>query len=89
MFALGVQYSDYETNQTKHSQSSQMVSFIKGLAKQENIDTDDISVNATQFSDGIIVKLNDKFYKVSLSSDQNSYTLTETYLINDNTVYTK
>ncbi|WP_429969554.1 DUF3290 domain-containing protein [Enterococcus sp. AZ179] len=89
MFALGVQYSDYETNQTKHSQSSQMVSFIKGLAKQENIDTDEIYVNATQFSDGIIVKLNDKFYKVSLSSDQNSYTLTETYLINDNTVYTK
>ncbi|GGC94194.1 MULTISPECIES: DUF3290 domain-containing protein [Enterococcus] len=89
LFALGVQYSDYQTNQTKHSQSSQMVNFVKGLAKQENIDTNEIYANATQFSDGIIVKFNEKFYKVSLSSDQNSYTLTETYLINDNIIYTK
>lgn len=89
LFALGVQYSDYQMNQTKHSQSSQMVNFVKGLAKQENIDTNEIYANATQFSDGIIVKFNDKFYKVSLSSDQNSYTLTETYLINDNIIYTK
>lgn len=89
MFALGAQYSDYEMNQTKHSQSSQMVNFVKGLAKHENIDANAIYVNATQFSDGIIVKLNEKFYKVSLSSDQNSYTLTETYLISDNIVYIK
>ena len=89
LFALGVQYSDYQTNQTKHSQSSQMVNFVKGLAKQENIDANEIYANATQFSDGIIVKFNEKFYKVSLSSDQNSYTLTETYLINDNIIYTK
>lgn len=89
MFALGVQYSDYEMNQTKHSQSSQMVNFVKGLAKQESIDANEIYASATQFSDGIIVKFNEKFYKVSLSSDQNSYTLTETYLINDNITYTE
>ncbi|MGG5336347.1 DUF3290 domain-containing protein [Enterococcus sp. AZ154] len=89
LFALGVQYSDYQTNQTKHSQSSQMVNFVKGLAKQENIDANEIYANATQFSDGIIVKIDDKFYKVSLSNDQNSYTLIETYLINDNIIYTR
>lgn len=89
MFTLGAQYSDYEMNQTKHSQSSQMVNFINGLAKQNNLDTNEVYANATQFSDGIVVKLNDKFYKVNLSSDQNSYTLTETYLINDNIVYIK
>ncbi|EGO7756787.1 TPA: DUF3290 domain-containing protein [Enterococcus faecalis] len=89
LFALGVQYSDYQMNQTKHSQSSQMVNFIKELAKQENQNSNEIYVNATQFSDGIIVKMNNKFYKVGLNADQNSYTLTETYLINDNIVYTK
>ena len=89
LFALGVQYSDYQMNQTKHSQSSQMVNFVKGLAKQENIDANEIYANATQFSDGIIVEFNEKFYKVSLSNDQNSYTLTETYLINDNIIYTE
>ncbi|EOH8749227.1 DUF3290 domain-containing protein [Enterococcus faecalis] len=89
LFALGVQYSDYQMNQTKHSQSSQMVNFVKGLAKQENIDANEIYANATHFSDGIIVEFNEKFYKVSLSNDQNSYTLTETYLINDNIIYTE
>lgn len=89
LFALGVQYSDYQMNQTKHSQSSQMVNFIKELAKQENQNSNEIYVNATQFSDGIIVKMNNKFYKVGLNADQNSYTLIETYLINDNIVYTK
>ncbi|WP_368562355.1 DUF3290 domain-containing protein [Enterococcus faecalis] len=89
VFALGVQYSDYQTNQTKHSQSSQMVNFIKSIAKQENKNRNEIYANATQFSDGIIVKIDEKFYKVSLSSDQNSYTLTETYLLNENIVYTK
>lgn len=89
MFALGVQYSDYQMNETKHSQSSQMVNFIKGLAKQENKNPAEIYANSTQFLDGIIIKMNDKFYKVSLSSDQNSFTLTEVYLINDDITYTK
>ena len=33
IFALGVQYSDYQSNQAKQSQSSQMVAFIKSVAK--------------------------------------------------------
>lgn len=36
LFALGVQFSDYQMNKTKHSQSSLMVNFIKGISKQEN-----------------------------------------------------
>ncbi|MFZ4845488.1 DUF3290 domain-containing protein [Enterococcus casseliflavus] len=89
LFALGVQFSDYQMNKTKHSQSSLMVNFIKGISKQENRNLNEIYANATQFSDGIIVKIDDKFYKVSLSADQNSYTLTETYLINTNVIYIK
>lgn len=89
MFALGVQYSDYQTNLTKHSQSSQMVNFVKSLAKQESVDTTDIFVNGTQFSDGIIIKIDKKFFKVTLSNDQSSYTLTESYLIDKNANYMK
>jgi hypothetical protein len=66
-----------------------MVDFIKGISKQENRNLNEIYANATQFSDGIIVKIDDRFYKVSLSADQNSYTLTETYLINTNVTYIK
>ncbi|MFC4771568.1 DUF3290 domain-containing protein [Enterococcus hermanniensis] len=89
MFALGVQYTDYRSNQTKHSQSSQMVNFVKRLAAQEKVDSKEIFVNATQFSDGIIVKIDKKYFKVTLSNDQSSYTLTESYLIDKNVNYTK
>lgn len=35
LFALGVQYSDYQTNEIKHSQSSQMVNFVKRLSSEK------------------------------------------------------
>lgn len=89
LFALGLQYSDYQMNKTKHSQSSQMVNFIKSISEQKNKNLNEIYVNTTQFSDGIIVMIDGNFYKVNLSADQNSYTLTETYLINTNVTYIK
>ncbi|MCJ1975058.1 DUF3290 domain-containing protein [Lactococcus piscium] len=81
MFSLGIQYSNYKINQSKQSQSSQMVSFLQSLSKSQEVSIDDIYVNSTQFSDGVTVLINDKYYKVTLNIDQKTYILTETYLI--------
>lgn len=43
---------------------------------------DQVAINARGLSDGIIVKINKKFYKVNLSSDQTNYVLVRTHLIN-------
>lgn len=83
LFSLGVQYSDYQNNETKHSQSSQMVNFVQQLAEAQNVVTNEIYVNSTELIDGILVSINNKYYTVKLSPDQSSYTLTETYLINE------
>ena len=40
-----------------------------------------VYVNGTQLADGTIVKIDEVFYKMSLSTDQQSYTLQETYLL--------
>ncbi|MDN6643670.1 MAG: DUF3290 domain-containing protein, partial [Lactococcus lactis] len=79
---IGIQYSNYQINQSKHTQSSQMVGFIERVAKNERTNKNNIFVNSTQLADGVIVKIKGDYYKVNLSADQQSYTLTKSYLIN-------
>lgn len=83
LFALGVQYSDYQSNQVRHSRFSQMVNFVQGIAKDQGINSEKIFVNSTQLTDGILVKIEDTYYRVNLSADQSSYTLTQAYLMNE------
>lgn len=83
LFALGVQYSDYQSNQVRHSRFSQMVNFVQGIAKDQGINSKKIFVNSTQLTDGILVKIEDTYYRVNLSADQSSYTLTQAYLMNE------
>lgn len=89
VFLLGVQYSDYTQNQNRSTQSSQMVSFVKQIAKDSQVDSEDVLVNATQLTDGTLVKIKDHYYKVTLSADQSSYTLQAAYLINPKISVTK
>ena len=78
---LGVQYSNYQLNQNQHSQSSQMVHFVEQVAQEKKVSPEKVYVNGTQLADGTIVKIDEVFYKMSLSTDQQSYTLQETYLL--------
>ncbi|MFS1128175.1 DUF3290 domain-containing protein [Enterococcus faecalis] len=81
LFVLGVQYSNYQLNQNQHSQSSQMVHFVEQVAQEKKVSPEKVYVNGTQLADGTIVKIDEVFYKMSLSTDQQSYTLQETYLL--------
>ncbi|NSO72078.1 DUF3290 domain-containing protein [Enterococcus faecalis] len=81
LFLLGVQYSNYQMSQNQHSQSSQMVNFVEQVAQEKKVSPEKVYVNGTQLADGTIVKIDEVFYKMSLSTDQQSYTLQETYLL--------
>ncbi|MFP7216821.1 DUF3290 domain-containing protein [Lactococcus garvieae] len=83
ILSLGIQYSNYQVNQSRHSQSSQMVNFVEQFADNMNVEQKDILVSSTQLTDGIIVKVKDDFYTVNLNADQQSYTITETHLLNN------
>ncbi|MDF7680297.1 DUF3290 domain-containing protein [Enterobacteriaceae bacterium ESL0689] len=82
LFVSGVQYADYTNSQNMHSKSSQMVNFVRLLAKEKNVSVDDIFSSSVQLVDGIIIKINEKYYRVNLSADQRTYNLMETWLIN-------
>lgn len=82
LFISGVQYADYTDSQNIHSQSSQMVNFVRLLSQEKDVNVNAIFSSSVQLSDGIIVKINDVFYRVNLSPDQKTYNLVEVSLVN-------
>lgn len=82
LFISGVQYADYNNSKNIHSQSSQMVNFVRLLAKELGVSVNNIFSSSVQLTDGSIIKVDKKYYRVNLSPDQRTYSLTETWLIN-------
>lgn len=89
LFISGVQYEDYTNSQNIHSKSSQMVNFVRLLSKEKNVNIDSIFSSSVQLSDGVIVKIDDSYYRVNLSADQNTYSLVEIWLTNPDIIIIK
>lgn len=89
LFISGVQYADYTNSQNIHSQSSQMVNFVRLLSEREGVSIKSIFSSSVQLSDGVIVKINDYYYRVNLSPDQNTYSLSKVGLISTEIVTIK
>ena len=81
LFISGVQYADYTDSQNIQSRSSQMVNFIRLLSQEKKVSVNSIFSSSVQLSDGIIVKINDFYYRVNLSLDQKTYSLVEVSLV--------
>lgn len=81
-FLFGLSYSNYEQHRTQTLSTSQVQPFLRSVARDEGVSTKDVAVNSRSLAEGIIVKVKDKYYRVELSVDRNSYELARTHLIN-------
>ena len=81
---VGIQTEQYFDLSDQAAQSKQLVLFVKGIAQDQKISTDEILVNSTTLKDGIIVRFKDEDYRVHLNEDNNSYTLERTHIIDHN-----
>lgn len=81
---VGIQTEQYLDLSDQAAQSKQLVLFVKGVAQDQKISTDEILVNSTTLKDGIIVRFKDEDYRVHLNEDNNSYTLERTHIIDHN-----
>ena len=81
---LGIQVEHYTQNNRDFSQSHVLLKFIESIATDYNVSPYNVLVNSTTLKDGIIVRYNDEDYTVHLNSDNNSYTLERTHIINHN-----
>lgn len=80
---VGTRYEKYVQTNAQKSQSVQIVSFIKSVAKDFNVKNSDVMVNSTTLQDGIIVRIkpNKEDYQLNLNTDNNSYTLKRAHVI--------
>ena len=81
-FLFGLSYSNYEQHRTQTLSTSQVQPFLRSVARDEGVSTKDVAVNSRSLVEGIIVKVKDKYCRVELSVDRNSYELARTHLIN-------
>lgn len=87
LFFVGARYTDYEQIRSINNQQTQMTAFVKNFSKSHP-DEKNVYFNSTTISNGMIVRLGQKYYTVLLSNDQKSYQINRTYLINSADVRT-
>lgn len=80
---IGFQVTDMEKANTQQTQTTQMVPFIKAVARDHHVSTKQVVVNATTLTDGIVVRIQDRDYRVNFSPNGDNYTLTRTHVVNN------
>lgn len=79
----GTQYEKYVQINMQKSEATQIVPFIKSVARDEGVKNSDVLVNTTNLTDGMIVRIDSKNidYQLNLNEDRNTYTLTQAHVI--------
>lgn len=80
LFLAGARYTDYEQAKSNDTQVTQMPSFAQKVVETQHVSKNDLYFNQKTINDGMIVKIKDKFFRMTISPDQQSYTLTRTYI---------
>ena len=80
LFLAGARYTDYEQAKSNDTQVTQMPSFAQKVAETQHVSKNDLYFNQKTINDGMIVKIKDKFFRMTISPDQQSYTLTRSYI---------
>lgn len=80
---VGTQYEKYTQINMQKSQATQIIPFIKSVARDENVKPSDVLVNSTTLANGMIVRVDSKNvdYQLNLNDDRNTYTLTQAHVI--------
>ncbi|UTH91304.1 DUF3290 domain-containing protein [Lactobacillus acidophilus] len=80
---VGTQYEKYTQINTQKSQATQIMPFIKSVARDENVKTTDVLVSSTTLVNGMIVRIDSKNidYQLNLNEDRNTYTLVQAHVI--------
>ena len=78
----GNQYEKYTQINSQKSQATQIIPFIKSVARDNNVTENYVLVNSTTLQNGMIVRIDSKNidYQLNLNAD-NTYTLNRAHVI--------
>ncbi|MGX7328984.1 DUF3290 family protein [Enterococcus bulliens] len=69
LLTSGIQFSEYQETQTKHSPSTQTEKMLQTIAKQKQVSLADIVLNDTQLCNGSYLKIKEAIYLVEFTND--------------------
>ena len=81
LLLFGLNYSTLEQHKSQSLSSAQVEPFLRSVAREKGVKVADVAINSTTLTDGSIVKIKNKYYRVALSTDRSSYTLERTHVI--------
>ena len=80
----GTQYLSYSERQNFAADTSSLVGFLDAIIENQKVEKQDIIVNSTRLSNGMIIGIKSQYYEVHFNQDFSAYTLTPINLVNNN-----
>lgn len=79
---IGFNVTDVQKSSLQYSQTTEMIPFIKAVARDHHVSPQKVVVNSTTLTDGILVRIEDRDYRVNLSPTGDNYTLSRAHVVN-------
>ncbi|CAI2649926.1 hypothetical protein AKUH3B111A_12990 [Apilactobacillus kunkeei] len=87
ILSISIGFSNILQQRNSSSQNSQTTEMVKAISRSKHISTSKIYVSSPQLTNGMTVKVGDKFYQATFNSSFNSYQLQPIQLIPTNITY--
>lgn len=78
---IGIQVSDYQSNNISANQYKSSVKFIEGVSEKLNIDKTHIYINSEASIENSFLKIDDNYYRVISSGKKSDYLLEKIELV--------
>lgn len=84
LLLTGIEGEKFMNSNDQAARTTQMLPFIRSVARDEGVKTNQVLVNSTTIVNGMIVRLKPEKqnYQVTFSSDNKTYTLKKVHVIN-------
>ncbi|AYJ41083.1 DUF3290 domain-containing protein [Lactiplantibacillus pentosus] len=89
LLLVGIQYNEWESLQNSFNQKSQVTQIMQRVAKEKGVKKTAVWSNTSSVSSGMLIKVQDHIYNVTVNTDGNSYTLTKATPIQSKINYVK
>ncbi|KRO09098.1 hypothetical protein IV64_GL000225 [Lactiplantibacillus xiangfangensis] len=76
LLLVGIQVNEWQTLQSSFTQKSQVTQIMQRVAKEKGVAKTTVWSNTSTVSSGMLIKVQDQIYNVTINPDGNSYTLT-------------
>ncbi|ETY75288.1 DUF3290 family protein [Lactiplantibacillus fabifermentans] len=89
LLLTGIQFNEWQTLKSSFSQKSQVTQIMQRVAQEKGVKRSQVWSNTSTVSSGMLIKVNDHIYNVTVNTDGNSYTLTKATPISSTIKYVK